>query len=523
MTNVEPFINESISKNEITGQNKSINNLDNQYSLYDKDINDSVIHDQSNNNDNRYISISNDNSNIIINTPTKTEEALEIKFFKSPIKYCSNVFQAGSVKGSMFNLIVAVVGAGILAFPYAFRMSGLFLSLILLFIATIFSYLSLNLLVLSSNYLNKQYINNPCFRTLATQSSGPNLALFTQLCVMLSLFGSLISRIVGSGGIITILYFAFFNDDETKSKMYYKYSIIIFSCIIILPLSLLRNQNSLRFTSMLSVLCSFYLTIVLFIEYFRFCDDGQQGSNINTCFWKGKSFSDSIKMDNLFNIKLSGFLTTFPIFIFGYNCQPNVFPIYIELKDRSINKMFNVIFYALSISVSLYIIAGSFAYLLFLDDTCGNILTNKFNKSPEITIAALLFTASMLLASPVFANAIRKNINDIIFSKPQAPLKYHIIITVLIIVISSGISVLVSNIATVFGFIGCTTNPITGYILPAYFMWKLVPSNQYIKTRYSALFMAIIVTILSISSFIYKLYAIITKDNPTCDYAQKIS
>eukprot|EP01084_Bolivina_argentea_P313349 542631_1 len=350
-------------------------------------------------------------------------------------------FGASSLKGAVFNLIVAVVGAGILSFPFAFRASGLLWGLILLLICTYFSYISLNLLIIASDYLPKSL--SPSYLTLSLQCGGNKLAIFTQINVILSLLGSAISRMVGAGGIIVILYIALFNGDKTKGHTFYVIFIVIFSAIIIFPISLMRNMSSLRFTSLLSVSCSLFLTICLFIEYFILCNDidikhNEDYIDYRTCFWHWNEFKHVViqdKYSRLFSFNFNGFLTAVPIFIFGYNCQPNVFPIYKELKNKTSLKMQKVFRYALSISVSLYIVASSSAFLIFLQETCGNILLNQFHESIEMIIASIIFTIAMILATPVFVNAIRENINDMIWKKKQIPLIPHIIVTFVIVLI----------------------------------------------------------------------------------------
>ena len=291
---------------------------------------------------------------------------------------------------------------------------------------------------------------------------------------------------VGAGGIIVILYIALFDGNKDESHKFYIYFIICFSAFIIFPLSLMRNMSSLRFTSLLSVTCSIFLTICLFIEYFLLCNDlesqhDEQFIDYRTCFWHWDKFKSMFEQDEysrMASFTFSGFLTSVPIFIFGYNCQPNVFPIYAELENKTTSKMQKVFRYALSISISLYIIAGASAFLVFLNETCGNILLNDFKKSPEIVIASCIFTTAMVLATPVFVNAIRENLNDMIWKRKQIPLIPHVLVTFVIVLVCVLVSVVVTDIATVFGFIGCTTNPITGYILPTYFVWRLVPKEH---------------------------------------------
>merc|ERR1712176_903990 len=190
------------------------------------------------------------------------------------------------------------------------------------------------------------------------------------------------------------------------------------------------------------------------------------------------------------------------------NCQPNVFPIYMELEATNTSSKMNTVFkYALSISVTLYIVAGSSAFLIFLEETDGNILLNDFDKSPDILIASIMFTVAMVLAAPVFVNSIREKINDMIWGKKQINTVPHILVTFGIVIVCLSVSVSVKDISKIMGFIGSTTNPITGYVLPTYFVWKLIPKrdNKYKIIKMISIIMVIIVISVSLGSLYMKI------------------
>ena len=130
----------------------------------------------------------------------------------------------------------------------------------------------------------------------------------------------------------------------------------------------------------------------------------------------------------------------------------------------------------------------------------------------------------MILATPVFVNAIRENINDMLWKKKQIPLMPHVIVTFVIVLVCVLVSVVVTDIATVFGFIGCTTNPITGYVLPTYFVWKLVPKQdrQYQRIKIMSVIMVVIVVCVSVGSIYHKIYVIATNASPDCGAVQEI-
>ena len=64
-----------------------------------------------------------------------------------PAQYVARKFRAGGVKGSIFTLMSAILGAGILTLPYAVYANGLILGPILIIIGALLSYYTGYLLV----------------------------------------------------------------------------------------------------------------------------------------------------------------------------------------------------------------------------------------------------------------------------------------------------------------------------------------------------------------------------------------
>merc|ERR1712241_1015220 len=164
-------------------------------------------------------------------------------------------------------------------------------------------------------------------------------------------------------------------------------------------------MSSLRFTSMAGISCSMFLTGCLLYEYCAFCGERE------SCLWNMNPEHQSIIIKPL---TLSSIVNTVPIFVFGYNCHPSVFPIYKSMvKDkgdagtpRSPPRMATVFKTALSFSVTAYTIAGASGFLLLLDDVPGNILEYEFGGRPHMILAKILFATAMILAVPTFVNAI---------------------------------------------------------------------------------------------------------------------
>ena len=64
----------------------------------------------------------------------------KVGFLESPIKWGVYLFRAGGPAGSMFSLIAATLGSGIISFPYAVMMNGYILGPILIICGALISY-----------------------------------------------------------------------------------------------------------------------------------------------------------------------------------------------------------------------------------------------------------------------------------------------------------------------------------------------------------------------------------------------
>jgi len=454
----------------------------------------------------------------------------------------SSCFGPASVKGAVFNFTVAVIGPGLVAIPFAFKESGLLLGMALAVLCACFAFISLRLLIVATSYLPPSA--TPSYHTLSQHAGGSNLVVLTQFNLLLSLFGSVIVRLAAAGGVLVTLYDSAFGIPEGHHfDDFYLYIVMVVTVVIIFPLSLCK-ASSLRFTSMCSVLCFLFISLCLVVQYITKCHW------VGSCFWSSEQFITSLVErghSRLINLSTEGLLTAFPLLIFAYKCQPNVFSIVDALKSAprsesvatatastarseqspgthentpsqstvssksprsDIDKVFVS---SLTISMTMYMAAGSAAFLLLFEDTKGNVLQSDFGEAPEILMASLIFAVSMLLAVPVFVNVLRENLMDIISLKTaNTSTSWKVALTIMICAICAAVTALCGDVSTVFGIMGSTTNPVTGYFLPTYFVWKMVPEQEagnrsLRRLKWSSLVMSAVILLISIGSLYIKM------------------
>lgn len=442
--------------------------------------------------------------------------------------------QPGSIKGSIFNIVIATVGGGILSLPYGVRYIGLVGGLLLTICSGLLAYFSNDLQLIVCQHMNPNV--KPSFKTMSELAGGRCLATFTQIVLLIQMFGAFISYQVAAGGLVDLCYSVVFNSNTNI----YVPAVLGMTVLIMYPLSLLNSMAKLRFTSLLGITCSSYLSLVIFLEYFLQCGNSYDKEPLNkgylphsttvdytTCFWQTKQFF--LPMHSFFPFNnvtdfITGFLTAYPLFIFSFVCNQYALPIYVELQRKSRRRMQKVLRRGFSIVTVLYILSSCGGFLSFLFATCGNIILNNYSKHYDVVVAAIAISISMILTNPMTTFAWRQNFSLLIWHhRNPLPRGKHLFITTIFVAFATIIAISVTDIATVFGLLGATTYPTVGFVLPGIFFIQLVPNvPKYRTRRIFAWFCILFLGSVSAASFIYQIYTFIVPTHDKCNAMQDI-
>lgn len=99
----------------------------------------------------------------------------------------------GSLRGSIFTLCAAGIGAGVLSMPYILKQSGFILGILIILIGAVSAYFSMRMvLVRAMQHKCKNYTD------LATKAGGKPLMMFLQISILMYIYGACLSyQIVG--------------------------------------------------------------------------------------------------------------------------------------------------------------------------------------------------------------------------------------------------------------------------------------------------------------------------------------
>ncbi|CEG42360.1 amino acid auxin permease family [Plasmopara halstedii] len=394
--------------------------------------------------------------------------------------------QPGS--GSMFTMTVAIVGAGILALPYAVQQTGLVLGILLIVEGAIATTFSLRILLECLNLGQAR-----SYMDLALATGGHKLAAFTQLVVCMNLFGTCVGYLTGSAELIQYAFETVLKSSSETLLLNRQALILMLTGLLVLPLSLLRSLDSLRFSSLFSIVCIVFMTLVIVIKYFQFVHEEL-----------APTMAYQLKHLPLFDWRLSHILRAVPLVVFSFTCHPNIPPIYLVLKRRSKRRMHKVMNRSIGLATTIYSLCGFFVVLTFGEATRSNFLKNDYHGDGAVIVGSLGFSIALILTVPLFVHTLRDNIREALLANCRLDVVWHVTLSMLLVVAVLVVALASKDITSVLGFLGATTNPTICFVLPAYFIGRL-GGQQYRIFQIVASILAVVMTVASALSLLQQM------------------
>lgn len=356
-------------------------------------------------------------------------------------------FGEGSVGSSIFVLLSATLGAGTLAFPFAFKECGWALAIFLMAVCGLAAFYSIYLLVLCSIITGRN-----SYEELAHSVFGRATEIVVDISIIIFTWGSTVAYMVIIGDTLPPLMELFGAGDTIMAERWF---LLVFSTIfIIFPLTLLSRINSLRHTSLLGFAATAYLLVAVIADTSRrIADDGLDSDRVSAANFSSRIF------------------VGLPIIFYGFSSHVNIFSIYRELKTPTLAKATQVIAGNIIIAFLVYGTLGLFGYLAFLEKTDGNILENYAPENIAIQLGALAMTISVVFYIPLNTHPCRITIDWMITSLSKELAKVDITVryvveTIIMDALALLIAIAVPNVVVVFGLLGATATSLCCYVMP---------------------------------------------------------
>lgn len=368
-----------------------------------------------------------------------------------------------SFHGSVFNLSCTIAGAGIMSLPATLKVLGLVPGIALIIFAAFLTEASIEMLLRFSkpgSAFSYGDVMGDAFgmfgkmllqTTIVINNIG---AVIVYLIIIEDLLSGATSSGVHHAGVLE----EWFGEHWWTGRAFV---LIALTFIVFIPLMCFKRIESLRFTSAISVALAFvFLVIVVGITIYKLA----KGS-IETPRWFS-SITDLASFCNLF--------TAVPPVVCAYVCHFNVHTIENELEQSS--PMQAVVKTSLALCAAVYVMTGSFGFLLFGDSTLSDLLAN-FDADLGIPCGSLIndvvrvsYAFHIILIFPIIFYPLRLNLDGLLFpsARPLASdnLRFALISTGLTLIVLLG-AIFIPSIWVAFQFIGATVGVLIGFIYPA--------------------------------------------------------
>lgn len=259
------------------------------------------------------------------------------------------VEQGASTVSSSISLVKTIIGAGLLSMPLAFSTDGIVFGVFIIAVAALTSGYGLFLQAYVSKYVPAGHAT---FFSICSVTY-PALSVVFDIAIAVQCFGCALSYLVLIGDIMpTIVTKLPYVDVESHRTFW-----ILASTVICVPLSFLKNLDSLKYTSILGLVAILYMALLVIGH-----------------FLVGDIPADEKGDLTLFPPTASGVFSTFSIIVFAFTGHQNMFSIVNEAQDKSLTSLTRLVNSAVLLAASFFIVVGLAGYLTFGNTVTGNII-----------------------------------------------------------------------------------------------------------------------------------------------------
>lgn len=352
----------------------------------------------------------------------------------------------------------SIIGVGILAMPFCFQKCGIILAICLLALSNYITRLCCYYLLKSSAICRRRSME-----VIAFSIFGSSGKLMVELCIIGYLLGTCITYFVVVGDLGPQIIAKMFDLHQTNTLRSYVMIFVTIACII--PLGLLRNVDSLAAVCTASIGFYFCLVMKIMAESTERISSGDWTDNVDYWNW-------------------SGMLQCLPIFSMALSCQMQLFEVFDNVSNMSLDKINEYVKAATNICTFVYILVGFFGYVAFsMKPFSGNILLNL---SPSLASDAIKigFVLSVAFSFPLIIFPCRVSLYSLLYRRGHADVAHYIpehrfkLITISLVSLALLVGLLVPSIELIIGFIGSTIGVAICIMFPASCFIKVCQKNS---------------------------------------------
>lgn len=299
-----------------------------------------------------------------------------------------------SMPMTILTVMANLVGAGLLSLPYSLKRAGLVAGVIAMCAMCVANGCCMVLIAKCCD-MAQLYT----YKEVAAAAMGRTASTLVVLAVAAYTLGSCVSFLVLLGDFVPSLVCedGCGADGSLQAVAARREVILPLAALLILfPLSLLRNLNSLKFTSTLSTLCIVYSACMIGLRS-----------------WLGTPPRAPVS-DITFLAGGTGIFVSFPIMLVSFSLHYNVAKYYEEMHARDMARITLVTVVSFSSVLILYLLTALGGYLLFGSDTASDILLNFDDGDVAAIIARVALSAIVIGCYPLAFNSLRASVTSLL-------------------------------------------------------------------------------------------------------------
>eukprot|EP01062_Namystynia_karyoxenos_P067399 TRINITY_DN61347_c0_g1_i1.p1 TRINITY_DN61347_c0_g1~~TRINITY_DN61347_c0_g1_i1.p1 ORF type:complete len:520 (+),score=161.02 TRINITY_DN61347_c0_g1_i1:75-1562(+) len=348
--------------------------------------------------------------------------------------------RTAGIFASALNMANTVMGAGLLALPYAARKTGGILwALVLIIFFAFVTLLSIRVLVIATDISLV-----PSYAGLARELWGHRAAAVVHLAIFMVCFSASIAYLLVLGDVLEPV----FKNWGAGSGFANKYVLILLVLFtVLLPLTFMRSLAPLAKTSAISVMAEVVLMFGLVARAAHPVGRAPDYEAAHAAGWCG-----------------FGFFVALPLLCFAFACTSVVHHIYAEMVDPTPQRMTVAGALALAICATAYAVSAVCGYIAFGVTVDADVL-NSFAEDDELaTVIRICIAIAVSLTYPLNMYPARQAVCSCYrhfreWPKPMEgrwlhPNEVTFRVTAGLVVVSTGIAFAASGIDVVLGFIG---------------------------------------------------------------------
>lgn len=288
-----------------------------------------------------------------------------------------------SVVGATFNLMNSIVGAGLVAMPYAIKECGLISGTILL---VLLCYACSKSIVMLAQCAIKARVGS--LEQLCDYHFGSRCYDCIAILMMMYSTGNMVACLVVIGDTLPPILNIWFDLDHTALR---EICILLVAMFALLPLVLFKNLATLSFVGVASFGATILLVIFVAIA-------GPHSSRQHHA-----SFDQDVDMTVVSSDIFAGIGTI----SFHFMCQHSCLLVFGGLEVPNVSNIKKVVKYSLGTVLLLTLVIGVTGYICFNHTTDPNILNNFYRNDRLITVARFLMTFIMVFTYPMACFVVR--------------------------------------------------------------------------------------------------------------------